>query len=225
MRWRAGASSRDADGRGVPVAAALAAWSLLWLVAVAVAAPGAARAQDDELDEEEEEVVEEEDYYARSGAYFEALFTNNIGSYQLPAPLDDTKYSTGVAGGLGYRINTYTAVEVFGDWVSGFNLPGSDDYQTGLIGMNGRLYAKGGRWQPFLMAGLGASYVRGVLGNSTEWDLGVRLGAGLDFYINEELGISFVPMYVLPVGAGGTDLFDAQYVSIGIGAFIRLGGD
>jgi hypothetical protein len=190
-----------------------------------------ARAQNDEADEEE-------DYYSRRGAYFQALFTNNVGGYDFPKPFDgDALYSPGVGGAFGYRIHEHVAAEIFGDWVSCWDLSagGVDfgDAVAGAIGINGKGFLNGGRFQPYALVGLGAAYadvvrasqaVPGVFAGSggMGWDMAVRVGLGFDWYATEEVGFSFSPMYVLPVGIGD-DLTELQYWAIGVGAFLRFG--
>ena len=192
-------------------------------VACLIALP--ARAQDDEA-------AHGEDLYSRQGVYLQALFTNNIGGYAFGGALDnDAQYSTGIGGALGYRIHEHVAAEIYGDWVAGWRLkgPGVDrgDAVAGTIGINAKGYLHGGRFQPYALFGLGAAYaerVRTRVSSGLEWDMAIRLGVGFDWYATEEVGFTFAPMWVQPLGIGA-NLSDFQYVSIGIGAFLRFGGE
>lgn len=201
------------------------AWALA-LAGLLLAAPAAA--QDD--DEEEQG----EDYYSRPGVYLLAQFSNNI-LVQSSGSVTRTHagYSTGAAGALGYRINQYMAVEAAGDWVSGWDATVAQqgtDLVGGTYGINGKGYVMGGRLQPYGLLGLGATFMEarntqvGPL-STAQWDMGVRIALGLDWYATEKLGLNFAPTVVIPVGINDSVGPQRTYVSVNFGAFLRFGGD
>lgn len=212
---------RHGDGarrrRGAPVAAVLAGC----LLAVSPAA-----AQDHDEDDEE-------DFYSRSGVYVSAQFSNNFGTFDNPDPAissDAGEYATGGYGSFGYRINKYLAGELAGDFVSGWKVRAagrSERIVGGTYGPQLRAYLKGERFQPYGLAGVGATFMQ--LRNSKVsslddpvWDLSFRVGAGFDWYANEEIALSVQPTAVIPVGIN-EEVGDLWYVSLNFGVLLRFG--
>ncbi len=215
----------------VRIAPGLAAVGLL------LAAPAAAQDEDEEPAEPEEAEEGEgtEELYGRPGAYMLLQFTNNIGTFSSPEPLVATSsgsYSTGVGGAFGYRINEHLAAELAGDWVTGWNVlvaGSSKDLMGGTYGVNVKGYLGGGRFQPYGLFGLGATFMEvqdtslPVL-SEAQWDMGIRIALGADWYVNDEVGLNFAPTLVIPVGIN-SEVADLLYVSIAIGGFLRFGGE
>lgn len=200
----------------------------LALAGLLLAAPAAAQ------DDDEEEGGG--DYYSRPGVYLLAQFSNNVlvqSSGSVTGTRTHSGYSTGAAGALGYRINEYAAVEAAGDWVSGWDatVAGQGTHLVGgTYGINGKGYLMGGRFQPYGLLGLGATFMEardtqvGPL-STAQWDMGVRLALGLDWYVTEKLGLNFAPSVVIPVGINDSVGPQRTYVSVNFGAFLRFGGD
>jgi hypothetical protein len=188
------------------------------------AAPAGAQDEDEE---------DEEDFYSRSGVYLLAQFTNNIlvASAGSTTRTEGGSYSTGVAGAFGYRINEHLAAEAAGDWVSGWNakvVGESKDLVAGTYGVNLKGYLKGGPFQPYGLLGLGGTFMEarntqiGAL-SEAQWDMGIRLAVGADWYLTESLGLNFAPTVVVPVGINSHVGPEHTYVSVALGVFLRFG--
>ncbi len=151
------------------------------------------------------------------------------------------QYSTGVYGAFGYRLSPLFAAEIGGDWVTGWqpeanpaSTPGSPlNLTAGAFGLNGRVFWSSlwgaGRYQLSSLFGLNAVVMQDRNGvgasslSSAQWDFGVRIApVTLDWYINEEVGLSLQPMLVIPTGAN-PGISELYYFSIGIGGFLRFG--
>jgi hypothetical protein len=206
--------------------------SCLSVAGLLLAAPAAAVDEEEAAGEDAEE-ESHDDFYSRPGVYLLAQFSNNIlltdnGS---TTRTDAGEYSTGAAGAFGYRFSEHLAAELAGDWVSGWDarVAGqSKDLVGGTYGVNVKGYLKGGRVQPYGLLGLGATFMQtrntqvGAL-NDAQWDMGIRVGFGLDWYVNEGLGLNVAPTFVIPVGANSHVGPGLTYMSIAIGGFIRFG--
>ena len=84
-----------------------------------------------------------------------------------------------------------------------------------------------GRWQPFLLAGVGLMTsgveLRDPMGfgyRQSDWDNAfvARFGGGIDLYTNENIVLTVGADYVLPTG----DLKDFDFISIGWGIQYRF---
>ena len=188
---------------------------LLLVLWMALLTALSATAQDDEEEEEEDES-------SRPGFYLLARFTNNV-------LLDGGDYSTGAEGSVGYRIRPWLAAELTGDWVSGFDLSGGGTrLVAGTYGPTARFYPMRGRFQPYGLVGVGATFFDGrntalAPYDQTQWDMSFRLGVGIDWYVSYEFGLNFGPTFVIPVGINDDLGVDHSYVSIGVGGFLRIG--
>ena len=185
----------------------------LLLVAL-LASAGAASAQDEEQDEDEDE-------RSRPGIYFLARFSNNV-------LLDGGDYSTGADGAIGYRIHRWLAAELEGDWISGFEPSGLTRLVGGTYGPNARFFLRGGELQVYALAGLGATFFHArntslAPFDDAQWDMSGRFGVGVEWYVSDEVGLNFGPTFVVPFGANDAVGPEFSYVSIGLGAFLRLG--
>src|SRR5690349_13928632 len=103
-----------------------------------------------------------EDVYAREGAYISAAGIYGIEAFPTPSPYHDADNSKGGAGlRIGYRGDNDTAIEFFAEDVRGFNLDSDTDpgvkVELRNLGVAGKLYLTGGRFQPYVLLGAGWS--------------------------------------------------------------------
>lgn len=173
---------------------------------------------------------QEDSGYSRSGVY---LGANVIGgSYVRIDQLDDGLDVDEVPGFSvygGYRANPVLALEVQfemltkGDVdINGASKDG--DLETWALTGNMKVFLWPERFQPYVLAGLGAMKIdfedsTGVGVDQADTDFVFRFGAGLDFYITEHIVASLGANYLFPVGS---DLDDFDYVSYGGGIQYRF---
>jgi len=127
----------------------------------------------------------------------------------------------GLDARLGRRINKWVSLEFFFDWTTSFSvnstIPNMTDTKvldvvTYLYGINTKFYALHGRFQPYVLAGMGgltsSSSIPASIANvnglstSSEVDTGFigRAGLGLDIYITKNFVVEIEGTYVMPTG-------------------------
>jgi opacity protein-like surface antigen len=122
--------------------------------------------------------------------------------------------------------------------LDGFNMSASgrdvdeavrgDDFleiESWIVTGNAKGYLLTGSIQPFALVGVGAMRAKAEekmdLGfdlPSSETDLALRFGAGVDFYLSPRFVVDVGADYVLPTG----DIEDLDYVSVGIALQYRF---
>jgi opacity protein-like surface antigen len=150
-------------------------------------------------------------------------------------PVDN---SLGMNGRVGYRCHSRFSAEVQVEWLHGFD---ADLEQPGVVQLarvevdplvvtaNAKGYLLTGRYQPFLLLGLGAMsgsiHVRDPVGLSftgidsqTENVFAMRFGGGIDLYATKNIVVSLGVDYVYPFG----NLDDLNYVTINWGFQYRF---
>lgn len=168
----------------------------------------------------------EDDEYARSGAYIgvagsAAIYTDFGGSVNTDDPF-------GVNVRAGYRINPNIAAEVQYEWLSQADIDVSGTtfakIDTWALTVNGKGYILTGRYQPFVVVGLGVMKVEledtlGFIGSEgTFEDFVARMGGGIEVYITPNVVGNFDITYMLPA----SDVKDVDYVSFGLGLQYRF---
>jgi opacity protein-like surface antigen len=137
----------------------------------------------------------------------------------------------------GYRFLSYLAAELQIEYVNGFDdqaeiwirdifpsplLLDRSDAEGEAVTFTGNLkaYLPLGRFQPFVLAGVGLGYVEFDLGRrkSSDTDFAARFGGGIDFYVTEALALQISSSYVLQTG----DLNGFDYVSLIAGLQYRF---
>ncbi len=176
---------------------------------------------------------QEDSGYSRSGLY---LGANVIGgSYvridQLNGDpdVDDVDEVAGFGVYGGYRANPVLAFEMQFEMLTEADVDldgaGKDgELETWTLTGNMKVFLWPERFQPYVLAGLGAMQIdfngpsgAGVDQNDTNFVF--RFGAGLDFYITEHIVASVGANYLLPAGS---DVDDYDYVSYGGGIQYRF---
>jgi opacity protein-like surface antigen len=197
--------------------------TLLLCAAVAMLCAGPVRAQEED---------DEGDDYSRAGFYVGAA-----GSFAIPTQLEDklgkklggsftVHDSLGFHARVGYRLNPHLAFEVHSEWLAGFEASsgsGKADFEVLTITGDFRFYPLTGRWQPFVVAGVGgliADVTResglGLTGD--ENDFAARVGVGLDCYVTRHIALGLDATYVLPA----EDVKEFDYFSLGWGLLYRF---
>jgi len=165
--------------------------------------------------------VEEVDY-ARPGFYIGLGGNYAIEQFDATGIGNDGN-STGLHARAGYRIVPNFAIEALYEWMSEFDedsFPGiktKNHYSAWAITLNAKGYLLTGRWQPYLVYGLGYIDVNGhnVQNNTgTGEGLDMRFGIGMDANINENIAIGPEVAYVLPFQEAAN--FDMVTVALGI---------
>jgi len=134
--------------------------------------------------------------------------------------------SVGLAARLGARITPHFALEAHYEWMDDFetSIDGIEVAETRTQAMTGDVkgYLSTGRVQPYLSVGLGFLSAKSddpvTAFQKTDTDFAARFGGGIDFYLNEHVGLSVDSSYVVPTG----DVEDLDYVSVGAGVFFRF---
>ena len=144
--------------------------------------------------------------------------------------------SLGINGRIGYRFHRRISAEVQAEWIDGFeanvSVPGFGkiagvELEPSVITANAKGHLLTGRYQPFLLVGLGVMSAKakfrdtvglGLAASERFTDFTTRFGAGLDLYATENVVLSVGADYVLPFG----DLKDTDYISFGWGLQYRF---
>lgn len=162
--------------------------------------------------------------YSRSGWYLAAsgvyLVENWTGSND-DAGADDTQ---GFNLRVGSRLTEWASLELEFEWIDDFFPDERQDFQIVTGAVNTRVYPLGGRFQPFILAGLGivSSVVdhrdrdSSIKQSNADW--GFRAGGGLDVYATDRIAVSLEATHVWTVG----DVKDIDHVSIGMGILYRF---
>jgi len=112
---------------------------------------------------------------------------------------DDADVDGGANVRLGVRLGAPIAIELQGDWV---NLDAWEDTDNWVVTLNVRAYPTQyeplglsgifpERLQPFVVAGAGTMGGTGDDGEDYQLKGAFRVGAGTDFYLTEQLAVSF----------------------------------
>jgi opacity protein-like surface antigen len=148
--------------------------------------------------------------YDRPGVY---AALNGVASVPL-SDLSRDETGIGASGRFGYRASPHLAAEMQVEYTGDHGF--GDQHQT-LVTVNGKLYATTGRFQPYGVVGLGATFPSNSLRNDSV-SFAFRAGAGLDAYLTERVGLLLEATYFRPSDSGVLD-----GVSIGWGLFYRWG--
>ena len=131
--------------------------------------------------------------YDRMGVY---IGGGPVGALNETPFEDDIRYSLGVEGRVGYRLHEHFALESQVTYLhnNGDKLDdGSLDFETLSGTGNLKVFILTGRWQPYVVGGVGGSWVHeqsdvaGVKNNSSNALFTFRGGLGLDFYVDEHV--------------------------------------
>jgi len=134
----------------------------------------------------------------------------------------------GLNASVGYRFHRYVSAEAEVEWISSFDtklsasgLGGSArvDVEPVVVTANAKGYPLTGRFQPFVLAGLGVMTVEVSESDSVRLtDFAMRFGGGIDIYLDDTFAVSIGADYVLPFG----EVKDLDYVSLKWGIEYRF---
>jgi opacity protein-like surface antigen len=155
--------------------------------------------------------------YALSGIYFGLGFGLAFENYVCFLSIQDYEVGMGFDLFLGYRINRWIAAEVQYEYIDRVDSKsGSPEIKTGLqsFGLNAKTYFPVGRFQPFVLTGLGVTRADWQIDGVKDADssLSFRLGGGLEWYWTEHFAFTASASYMLPV-CKSDEGCDYQYVS------------
>jgi opacity protein-like surface antigen len=143
--------------------------------------------------------------------------------------------SFSISGQAGYRCDPRASAAVQVEWVEEFDgdvsEPGmgkvaSTTAESLIVTANAKGYLLTGRFQPFLLLGLGGMTARtelkdsagGSLASQRQEGFAARFGGGLDVYVTKNLLVTTGVDYLRPWG----DVEDLDFLSIGGGVEYRF---
>jgi len=177
----------------------------------------------------------EEDLQADFRRFLEPVGGFGMAGSVASLPVDN---SLGFNGRVGYRCHPRFSAEVEVEWLHGFD---ADFTQPGFVQLarveveplvvtaNAKGYLLTGRYQPFLLVGMGAMSgeikVRDPVGlaftgldSQSENVFAMRFGGGIDLYATKNIVVSLEADYVYPFG----NLDELNYVTISWGFQYRF---
>ena len=200
---------------------------LLPLLVLALLAPGAATAQDDE---EEARDVSLEEWNEEESERWERLgpFVGIGGLVMFPNERelhDGVRLEDGVGGGfnvrLGLRTAHWFALEVMYEQVASYDVSRGaeeDDAKGWFWSLNAKAYGLTDTpIQPYLLTGAGAISIQPRL-ISRRTGFGMRFAAGLDYHLTERLVAVVEGGYAMGIG---TQVEDYQYGTLSFGLTFR----
>lgn len=155
--------------------------------------------------------------YGRSGPYVGAGGVYAIENIDAPAGISSVDDSWGYNIKGGYRFNQIFALEAKWEQWLGFDYSPAFDFDGWLVSASGKAFFSDGPIQPFVLAGLGMMGGQDSSPNPGKRDvheLGVRFGAGMDFYASRNWAVSAEAGYVL--GTGDLSGYDLIPISLGV---------
>ncbi len=159
--------------------------------------------------------------YARPGLYAAVNGVTGFDNFDL-GPGIDFDSSIGISGRIGNRFTPNFAIEGQLEYAGEFDLDGfgSLDVSATLLSGNGKFYFLTEQIQPYVLGGLGWGFMdldTPGFGSADDDGFVLRLGGGVDFYINENIGLLLEGAYNVATG----DLEDLSYATLGWGLFYR----
>ena len=125
---------------------------------------------------------------------------------------------------VGSRVNQWASAEFELELIDNFSPTDTETYGMLNISLNTRVYPIEGRFQPYLLGGLGIiatiSHNRGPDSNvaQSNADWAIRSGGGIDIYYTSQVGVTFEAVHVFTIG----DIKDNDHYSMGLGVFYRF---
>jgi len=167
--------------------------------------------------------VRAEDEFNRPGPYAGIGGSYMVSGFQDGAASGDFGDTLGFNARGGYRIDDYWAIEgiyEYGDDFGARQVAPGAGIQTNAFTVNGKLLVPLGRFQPYLMGGVGfvnANADRAL--RQTGWDVdgtsfAGRFGGGVDLYATENVAIYLDAAYTIPID----EVSDLNHFSFGWGA-------
>jgi opacity protein-like surface antigen len=154
--------------------------------------------------------------FDRSGWWLGAGASFQYEDFKHLGPLDADD-SVGMKLRLGYRCSPHLGWEFDYEWAEGFDLSDGSDVDLWALTSDARWYLLTGRWQPFLLAGVGIA-TADPIDEGTGTDIALRFGGGLEAYVTEAVALAFDASYVLPT----SKVKDLPYLSLAWGVLYRF---
>jgi len=162
--------------------------------------------------------AEADDDFSSPGVYLGAAGALGFDNYDF-GPWD---VNVDVAGGfdswVGFRLIPNLAVEVEFGYLNGFEMMDLLEYDALVLTGNLKGYILTGRVQPFVVAGVGMTHLRGKNlasgASANDEDFAARFGGGIDYYLTENLAVQVKATYVL--NTDDLDNFDHADCSFGV---------
>ena len=172
--------------------------------------------------------VHAEEDYARTGWYLGLAGATAVENFSNTGG-ESFGASVGLSARLGYRGDPHLAMELEGEWLEGFESSvagGKVEIESWVITLNFKVPLLTGQIQPFGLAGVGvmegktrpSAAVLGSYSKDEALAFATRFGAGVDYYLTENVVLGADVTYLVPYGP----LSDFDYVSIGWGVQVRF---
>ena len=178
---------------------------------------------------------------ARSGFYFGvgavyavenfSFDSENLGMVGILGPGVDPDYddSAGAHVQIGYRTHPTLGFEFLYEFLEGFDSTAGSpktEIDSHLFTFNAKVYPFQGRWQPYLLTGIGARLINSEVFDSAvkkpfETDAGftARFGGGVAYSVTRHFGLELEASY--QVGTGGI-VRHANYGSVALHFLYRM---
>lgn len=161
------------------------------------------------------------DEFNRPGPYVGLGGSYLVEGFQNESANGDFGNSLGFNARGGYRINDFFAAEAIYEYADDFGSHrfGNSDIQTNAFTVNGKLLLPLGRFQPYLMGGVGVlnadadGSVRATRFEADGTGFAGRFGSGVDLWATEHVSIFLDASYTIPIG----EVSDLNMFSFGWG--------
>jgi opacity protein-like surface antigen len=160
--------------------------------------------------------AEGETRFDRSGWLAGALASFQFEDFKHLGPLDADD-SVGMKLRLGYRCSPHLGWEFNYEWAESFDISDGSDVDLWALTSDAKWYPLTGRWQPFLLAGVGV-LTADPIDEGTGTDITLRFGGGMEAYVTENVALAFDASYVLPT----SKVKDLPYLSLSWGFLYRF---
>jgi opacity protein-like surface antigen len=118
---------------------------------------------------------------------------------------------------LGYRCSPHLGWELNYEWAESFDISDGTDVDLWALTSDAKWYPLVGRWQPFLLAGVGMA-TADPIDEGTGTDIALRFGGGMEAYVTENVAVAFDASYVLPT----SKVKNLNYLSLSWGFLYRF---
>ena len=137
--------------------------------------------------------------FSRSGAYLGAGGAFALQNFRVAGDQDD---AAAIVFRAGYRGYSWLAIELIGEVLTSFDDSSfrNNDVWGFAVTANAKVFAPLGRFEPWLMAGLGIVDIDEDDRNGRREDFALRSAAGFDLYLTPRWALYGEAMYMLPWG-------------------------
>jgi opacity protein-like surface antigen len=172
-------------------------------------------------------------YLGIGASYGVPLFEPSLDNAFNGAGLSEKVSNTwGLNARAGYRFHKFLAAEVEYEWLQHFGMRvngiGLGSVRAQTITANLKAIAPYGRWQPYVLAGFGATLAKytettGSPLNVQPTSYSTRFGLGLDYYLSENIALNLGSEFVVNTAKMSNDI-NGDSTSRGLDYYSAQGG-